>query len=606
MPMRLHDLLHPWPEAHATPLSALDLALADWLQNTHPSEDPRHRWLAALTSHQWRHGHACLDLALLQSDPARLLGWTDAQVAALPPQLAEAANTLPWCEGNHSPLVHARGQAPSPARLYLRRAWHAEQTIREQLQARMAHAPSVPSDLSTRLDALFPPTTSGIDWQRRACEVAARSRVALITGGPGTGKTTTVVRLLALQLGLQDGAELRIHLAAPTGKAAARLSEAIGRALQQMPETVRARIPTDAQTLHRLLHTRPGDADARLASDVVVVDEASMVDLEMMARLLRAVPAEARLILLGDKDQLASVEAGAVMAQLCQSPLLQDQTVTLRHSHRFDDTRGIGQWAQAVNRDDNAAQIDALWQATPEVDAALAADDAAWPDVTRIRRADWPDTPLAALLQRAWREWLAALTPHRQGAPCDDAQAAQLLQAFSRLGVLCATRDGPFGVTRLTRRIEQVLGFATHSDALGWYAGRPVMVTRNDYALGVMNGDIGLCLPHASGELRVAFPSSDAQAPHPVRWLVPARLGHVETVWAMTVHKAQGSEFDHVLLALPSQASPVLTRELVYTGLTRARTRLTLWAPDAALLQHACAQRVVRSGGLAEPGSISQ
>jgi exodeoxyribonuclease V alpha subunit len=604
----LKDLLkQPWGQAHATPLTGLDTALANLLHSKQPSDDPRHLWLAALTSHQWGRGHACLDLATLQTQATALLGWTNEQTAALPTDLQQAANTLPWTQGEACPLVltEDKGDASKGARLYLRRAWTAEQNIRQNIAQRLALPSDVPADLQQRLDALFTPASDGEpDMQRLACEVAAQNRITLITGGPGTGKTTTVVKLLSLLVGTSSN-ELQIHLAAPTGKAAARLTESISNALTKMPADVQARIPTQAQTLHRLLQTNSKASQVhQLATDVVVVDEASMIDLEMMARLLQAVPPNARLILLGDKDQLASVEAGAVMSQLCTGSLLKAQTVTLIHSHRFDAKSGIGQWARAVNADvaDNTPALKALWNAAPDWLATLPLqqsieEDTAEPDVTRLQLNSASDPKLAVGLRCGWRNWLALLEAHRPSktkaaAPCSDAQAVALLKAFTEFCVLCAVREGPLGVTQLNAQVEHALGLGQSP----WYAGRPVMVTRNDYALELMNGDIGLCLPGPDGVLRVAFPAVDGG----VRWVMPSRLDSVETVFAMTVHKSQGSEFAHVLLVIPAQESPVLTRELVYTGLTRAKKRLTLWAPQLGVLWNGCAQRVLRSGGLGD------
>jgi exodeoxyribonuclease V alpha subunit len=600
----LKDLLkQPWPDVNATPLNGLDVALANWLQSKQPSDDPRHLWLAALTSYQWGRGHACLDLVSLQTQAATLLGWTDDQAAALPADLHQAASTLPWTQGEASPLVlteDTQGQ-----RLYLRRAWTAEQTIRHHIALRLALPCEVPTDLQTRLDALFKPTTTAEpDMQRLACDVAAQNHITLITGGPGTGKTTTVVKLLSLLVGTATR-DLQIHLAAPTGKAAARLTESISNALTHMPADVQARIPTQAQTLHRLLQTQSKSTQVQqLATEVVVVDEASMIDLEMMARLLQAVPTSARLILLGDKDQLASVEAGAVMSQLCTGNLLKAQTVTLTHSHRFDAHSGIGQWARAVNANatDNTPALKALWNSAPDWLASLPVQqsfegDTPAPDVTRLQLSHAHDPKLAVGLRYGWRHWLALLSAHRASpstpaAPCSDAQAVALLKAFTEFCVLCAVREGPLGVTQLNTQVEHALGLGQST----WYAGRPVMVTRNDYALELMNGDIGLCLPGPDGVLRVAFPAVEGG----VRWVMPSRLDSVDTVFAMTVHKSQGSEFAHVLLVIPAQESPVLTRELVYTGLTRARQRLTLWAPQLGVLWNGCARRVFRSGGLGD------
>ena len=584
-------------------LTGLDISLANYFNSQQVSDDPRHLWLAALTSYQWGRGHACLDLNALQLQASALLGWNDEQVAALPKHLSAAAPTLPWIQGDNSPLVFVKDAQGE--RLYLRRAWNAEQSIREHILQRINLSIAEPVDLRHQLDTLFGTETS---MQRIACEVAAKNHITLITGGPGTGKTTTVVKLLALLIATSIN-DLKIHLAAPTGKAAARLTESITNALAQMPADVQSRIPTQTQTLHRLLRSNSRDTRVHpLATDVVVVDEASMVDLEMMARLLASVPPTARLILLGDKDQLASVEAGAVMSQLCTGELLRAQTVTLTHSHRFDAASGIGKWAQAVNADNqkNATSIQALWNAAPDWLSTLPNNTSEGSkqdsgltgplhQVTKLQLQNAHDAKLAQALAFGWRHWLSLLDSHRTNtfekiAACTDSQAIDLLKSFNEFSVLCAVREGPFGVTQLNAHIEKALGFT----ASAWYVGRPVMVTRNDYALELMNGDVGICLPGADGVLRVAFPSLGGN----VRWIVPSRLDSVETVFAMTVHKSQGSEFHHVLLVVSAHDSPVLTRELVYTGLTRAKENLTLWAPRPEVLLQACYIRVLRSGGL--------
>lgn len=591
----------------SSPLTALDIAFADYLQRAEPGLEPGHRWLAALASHQFGQGHACLDLAALERDGAASLGWERQHDALLPPGLAAAARSLPWTQGPASPLVL------EGSRLYLRRSWQAEQRIRAAVAQRLALPGTPPADLAATLELLFGPAGATTDWQRIACALAARSHFTLITGGPGTGKTTTVVRLLALLQSdaTRRGSPLRIELAAPTGKAAARLSESIAGQIERLPQPMRAGIPTQASTLHKLLGLRSSSGQARpveLAADLVLVDEASMIDLEMMARLLAAVPPRARLILLGDKDQLASVEAGAVMGQLCaraelarydgstldwiaavtgcrlpQPPqpgsALEQQTAMLRLSRRFDPDSGIGLWASAVNRGD-ARQTLELWRSAP-----------AWPNadavVTRLQPTGRLDRGWLDLVRAGWSDWLQAL--HGLSGPADDEQAAALLRAFGQFQVLCAVREGPWGVQGLNQLIARELGFPES----GWYAGRPVMVTRNDYALQLMNGDLGLCLRHARG-LRVAFPDGRGG----VRWVQTSRLDSIEDMFALTVHKSQGSEFEQVCLVLPEHPVAVLTRELVYTGITRARSRLHLVAPSLAVLQRAVELKVERSGGL--------
>jgi exodeoxyribonuclease V alpha subunit len=589
-------------EPAPVPFTGLDKAFAHYLQGVQPSSNPQHSVLAAMASHQFGLGHACLDLETLDAG------------------LSQSAASLPWIQSqddrHNSPLV-LDGQ-----RLYLRRNWSAEQSIRTSITARLAQPCPVPQNLSESLAQLFEAneatgaaSPSAPDWQKVACALAARKRFTLITGGPGTGKTTTVVRLLALLQAdpARQRAPLRIALTAPTGKAAARLGESIASAIQKLPAPMQQHIPDKAVTLHKLLHVRSNmaeDAVPELAVDLVVVDEASMIDLEMMARLLAAVPLTASLILLGDKDQLASVEAGAVMGQLCagadrghysadtlawvaqttgadlnawagDGSALAQQTVMLRHSHRFADDSGIGQWAKAVNAGD-VPTVEKLWHQAPiwQMQAQATVD--------RLQPTQPHDQRLTALVQHGWQAWRQELQSLKSSA-CTDAQAVTALQAFARFQVLCAVREGPWGVEALNRRIATSLGFAPE----GWYAGRPVMVTRNDYNLKLMNGDVGLCLPQANG-LRVAFPDGQGG----IHWVLPSRLDAVETVFAMTVHKSQGSEFDHVCLVLPDRAVAVLTRELLYTGITRARTRLTLAVPKMEVLRGAVNDVVRRIGGM--------
>ena len=576
--MKIANLLASgWHDTSLTPLSALDIALVQLLQNLQASADERHLWLAALASHQWGRGHACLDLNGWPTNAGLLLGWGAQALAALPNNLSQGLSDIPWTQGENSPLV-VQGK-----RMYLRRAWQAEQDIHSRLIALQQSRVALPN-LAQQLDHLF--GTDPHDGQRLACAHAAQNALTLITGGPGTGKTTTVVKLLRL---LQSAADtpLRTLLAAPTGKAAARLGQAMAQARSTLSDSDAACLPNTAHTLHKLLYTRHGTPPV-LQADVIVVDEASMIDLELMARLLKAVPVQARLVLLGDKDQLASVEAGAVMSQLCQAPWLQAHTMVLTRSHRFDPDHGIGAWAKACNAGDSAG-LQALWKTAPE---------ACWSESTAVTKLSktHSSTDVLQAVAAAWTPWRKLLEPLHQGQTCDDAQALALLNSFGRIGVLCGLREGPWGVKHFNQQLQLALGFANTD----WFVGRPVMARRNDYALGLMNGDLGMCLPVlVDGEirLRVAFPDGQGG----VRWLVPSRLGAIDTVFAMTVHQSQGSEFEQVLLILPDVDTALLTRELVYTGITRARQGLCVWAPAPSLLLQAVAHTVVRSGGLIEP-----
>ena len=574
-----------WQDGGAEPLTALDRAFVAFLLSTQPSDDVRHAWLAALASHQYGRGHACLDLQALQHSAADTLGWTTEALQAVPADLADAAATLPWVQQPNSPLVLIA------QRLYLRRPYSAEQTILQSLQMRNAQTVTSPPQLPVLLDALFPDSlhNRNSDLQRRACEVAAQGSFTLITGGPGTGKTTTVTRLLALlmRVAQDQGAALpRLKLAAPTGKAASRLTQSIGRSVQSLPPGYAFDVSTlQAGTLHSLLGVRGnawGRGVQRLEADIVIVDEASMVDLDMMARLFTAVPPGTRLILLGDKDQLASVEAGAVLAQLCQRTALASRIVTLTHSHRFSADSGIGQWADLVNAGDSEAVLQ-LRQQLP----VWGQQSSAPVQHLKVKRST--DAAFIDCVTQGWTSWLAGLQPVLQQQDCSDAQAQQLLDDLAAFQVLCALRSGPWGVEALNAQLQRALGFGSAT----WFSGRPVMVTRNDYALKLMNGDVGLCLWHR-GLLRVAFRDSEGG----LRWIAPARLEAVDSVFAMTVHKSQGSEFGRVLLVLPDLSSPVLTRELLYTGITRAREGMVLLAPHAGVLADAVARRVQRAGGL--------
>ena len=499
----------------------------------------------------------------------------------------------------------------------------------------------------------------GTDWQQVACALAVRHGFSIITGGPGTGKTTTVVKLLAVlqHVTLQaTGKRLRIRMAAPTGKAAARLNASIASAVRDLaldglphPETLRASIPTEVGTLHRLLGSRPDtrhfrhDAHHPLPLDVLVIDEASMVDLEMMAAVFAALPRQARLVLLGDKDQLASVEAGAVLGELCrradaghytpatrdwlqdvvgdrlddtwadpQGSPLDQAVVKLRHSYRFSAASGIGRLAAAVNAGDVVALRGVQAGTFPDLaQVHLGTDDRA------LRRLllDGSGADTAPGPKVGYRHYLSrlhALQPRATAAQAEfDAWATAVLDAFSQFQLLCAVRRGPQGVEGINRQAaEFLLDEGLIAAAKGWYLGRPVMVTRNDHGLGLMNGDVGiaLALPPGSGEagadapwkLRVAFPAGDGSGA--IRWVLPSRLQFIDTVFAMTVHKSQGSEFVHAALVLPAHGSPVLTRELVYTGITRARQWFTMATSGHgnAVLEDAIQRRVVRSSGLLE------
>ena len=629
-------------------LRPLDRAFMRFLDELAPASEPLLLLAAALTSHQLGRGHVCLDLeaTLAMPDEALSLPPEGDRTQPLPPLPSEILHgqTLGrWQQALcASPLVSAgTGDTPlvlSGGRLYLRRYWRYEQQVAQAIAQRLALPHALPEGLRGRLDELFPRLADappGQDWQKIACALAVRGAFSVITGGPGTGKTTTVAKLLALlqSEARQHGKVLRIRLAAPTGKAAARLTESIGQALDRLPEAMREAVPTEAGTLHRLLGSRPATrhfkyhADNLLHADVVVVDEASMIDLEMMAALLAALRPGTRLVLLGDKDQLASVESGAVLGDVCRGAegkaytpetvgwiaqasgeevaafqgdgsRLQQHIAMLRVSHRFKGDSGIGELARRVNAG-QSDEVDGIWKHHPP-----------YPDIALITLRDRDDGRLLQFAlegerggqgYRHYLETIAARRPPPEATPLEYEQWGRLvLTAFAEFQLLCALRRGPWGVEGLNRRIAESLrhaGLIEH--AHGWYEGRPVLVTRNDYSLGLMNGDIGIALRFPGtnfGEsaLRVVFALPDGS----IKSVLPSRLASVETVYAMTVHKSQGSEFTHAALVLPDTPNPILTRELAYTGITRAKRCFTLLAANPAMLAYAVANRVKRSGGL--------
>jgi exodeoxyribonuclease V alpha subunit len=630
-------------------LRALDLAFARFVAERDPHAEPRLLLIAALASRLLGDGHPCLDLQAVDRLAAEYewpATWLDllADTSPLVSPLLAGADGLPA----NAPLVADRH------RIYLRRYWHYECSVAQGMLARLRNDNASIEGLGDELRRLFPEAgTTHIAWPRVACALAARSAFSVITGGPGTGKTTTVVRLLGLLQTLQSSrgnTPLRIRLAAPTGKAAARLNTSIARQIAQLDvdESVRAMIPRQVETLHRLLGARPDSRSYAhhrqhpLHLDVLVIDEASMIDLEMMASVLDALPAHAPLILLGDKDQLSSVEAGSVLGDLCQraedghyssdvatwvreasgdnitafvredAQPLDQHIAMLRHSHRFDASSGIGQLASAVNAGDSEKVHTLL--ASPNADIAWLATDAAHAAVPLIAingDADRFDRDTSGDTPQGFRFYLECLQrqrpPAHAGIAAHQTWAHEVLDAFNHFQLLCAVRRGPAGTEQLNRDIATALHAARWLESdRGWYEGRPVMMTRNDYSLGLMNGDVGITLrmPGSDGAIRlyVAFPAAHSPPSAPtagVRCVLPSRLGDVETVYAMTVHKSQGSEFEHTALVLPEEASPVLTRELLYTGITRARRWLTLIGTPASLEQ-AMAQRTRRYSGLAE------
>jgi exodeoxyribonuclease V alpha subunit len=549
--------------------------------------------LAAKLVDVGENGDVCLDLRQEAESEALITALQQSFVVGSP--------------GEWKPLI-----LDAAGRLYLYRQWEAEHLLAEDLTAR-AQGLREHVDLeilSSGLQRLFPLRSDGTpDEQALAAAIAVLKNFTVICGGPGTGKTTTVVKVLALLLE-QSGIPLRIALTAPTGKAAARLRESISRARTTIPCTpeVKEAIPVETKTLHRLLGANAQGtafrygAERQLQVDVVVLDEASMVNLALMRQLVSALPKEAQLIILGDRDQLASVEAGAILDDICgagevgrsarftallaklfsgeRTPCaptqsgLADAIVTLRESRRFTAKGGIGSLCRLLNTGEGEAALQLLHSGDPQL---------AWADLLE------PTALTTALADEVdvWvSDYLAATHPQ------------EALHRFGNFMLLTALRQGALGSIALNLALEQML-IRRQRIASGklWYAGRPVMIIRNAPVQDLFNGDIGLCLPDPAvdGALRVFFSTVTGE----VRGLSPLTLPAHETAFAMTVHKSQGSEFNRVLLVLPGQTSAILSRELLYTAASRARESLKIFGVGEVFVA-ASKERSQRTSGLRE------
>nr|WP_245906117.1 exodeoxyribonuclease V subunit alpha [Mycolicibacterium palauense] len=571
-------------------LEAADVHVAARITDRAGEPDATVALAVALAVRALRGGSVCVDLTTVRDELAsgEVAGEDTAEADD------ERLRALPWPEPGawldalrRSPLLGS----PAVLRLYrdrllyLDRYWREEQQVCADLLGRnVGVAPVDEPVLEDGLRRVF--HRPGSEEQRSAARIAVAQNTTVLTGGPGTGKTTTVAGLLAL---LAEQAELagrrrpRIALAAPTGKAAARLGEAVHREVEDLGAADRARLAgLQAVTLHRLLGWRP-DTSARfrhhrgnhLPHDVIVVDETSMVSLTMMARLLEAVRPECRLLLVGDPDQLTSVDAGAVLADLVDglggAGRRGLRVAGLATSHRFGET--IGELADAVRTGDGERAIAALDAGGPHIEFVDAPAESA--EVTEMMR--------DILVPKALRLRAAA-------AGGDPASA---LATLDHHRLLCAHREGPAGVRHWNRRLEQWLREETGEARWNqWYLGRPVLVTANDYGLGLYNGDAGVTVRGDGGELRVVIAGADG-----VRDFATSRLAEVETMHAMTIHKSQGSQADEVTVLLPPRESRLASRELFYTALTRARSKVRV-VGSRDEVRAALARRAVRATGL--------
>ena len=556
---------------------------------------------AKLVSNFRARGDICVPLRNVTSTEAEKMGMAEVPAPKSWSKKLRASGVV-GDPGEFAPLILDQSD-----RLYLQRYWKYENELGDNLEARLNEKKPGdfdPADLAKNIAKLFPEPA---DLQKVAAFVAATSRLCVISGAPGTGKTRTIVLICALLIALAGKRELSFALAAPTGKAAARLKETIAQTSVSLSLPGNLKLPADASTIQRLLGARGDSPHFRhnaknpLTADVVIVDEASMIDLALLAKLFDAIRSDARIILVGDKDQLASVEAGSAFRDICtpgfelgvsvslaealakttgekldgtsadQAPI-HSAVVELRRNYRFTAGTGIAELSSAVNRSDAVSAI-----------AILKSGGA-------IR---WRPTPSLKNFERELRE--RVLPRFEKLVRVSDPAVA--LKQLAEFAVLCALRRGPFGSETVNALLEGMLRETGLIEMSGRYhAGEPIIIVRNDYNVGLFNGDLGIVMPDAmTGELRVFFRGEEGE----VLNFAPGRLPAHEPAFALTVHKSQGSEFHDALVILPERDAPVLTRELLYTGITRVRETIEVWASED-ILQQTIKRKIERSSGLRE------
>ena len=554
--------------------SELACQFAQFIQRKDNTDDDLIVYSAALLSEAVSHGHVCLNLAQV--------GQQDSILDELLPESVDEwvsrlrKSDLVGQPDDFTPLV-----LTDSGLLYLYRYWQDERQVAQSIKQRLLATPVVDEQRLKQAFSQWQSINQSFDWQKVAVLMALTRQFCVISGGPGTGKTTIVLKLL--ELFFNQSHDLRIALAAPTGKAAARLQQAISAIEQQTIE---------AKTIHRLLgitSNRPEgrySVDRPLPVDVLIIDEASMIDITLMAKLIKALSKSTRLILLGDSQQLASVESGAILASLCEdkpsfsdrfsqqvttftglelvnefeSSSFIDSVVQLQHSYRFDEQSQVGLLANVVKHGDDdgvigylISHLDAAWQ--QKVDQAM----------------------IIQQVMALYQAFFEAIKANQTAGKC--------LELFEQSRVLCALKQGPESVETVNYLIERALAKQAWRTHQGFYHGRPVMITQNDYRQGLFNGDTGLILYDDKGRLAACFEDGDD-----LRWLALNRLPGHETAYAMTVHKSQGSEFDKVCILLPEQPSALLSRELLYTAITRAKEQVVLLATEDIVRQTVISQ----------------
>ena len=588
---------------HNGTLRAIDVQAGLFLHRLNGKDSPIALSLAtAFASKAVAEGHVCLPIKQLTQHINKLKIIPQTTSAKIKTELS--ATAVVGIPGTVAPLI-----LDEHGNLYLHRYLLYENTIAHNLQQRCLPVDHVDLNIAQQtITALFPSiqTDTAPDWQCAAVALSLIKHLLVVSGGPGTGKTYTAARILAAQAALRP-TSTRIRLAAPTGKAAARLKESLLQAKTSLPKHLAANIPDEALTLHRLLRYHHHSGQFRhnknnpLHLDLLLIDEASMIDIPLMAAVLDALPPACRLILFGDKDQLASVEAGNLFADICGpktpawsteikqlllaitgQPHTASSTATsmdnclvqLQQSHRFHAASGIGTLASAINRQD-VAEIDTCCTKEYE-DLDIQLSDQ--------QESETPSLRLQQFVLHHFSSLFTSNTPE------------EALAHFNQARILCALHKGSAGVETLNQQVESFLyQHKCIAPAGDEYAGRPLMILKNDYTLGLFNGDTGILWPDATGELYGWFPQPDGT----LRNFSRLRLPQHQTGYAITIHKSQGSEFDNVLLVLPNVDTPLLTKEMLYTGITRARKSLTIQT-SLELLKVAVFRPASRFSGLYE------
>ena len=596
-------------------ITDIDAEFCRFLLKLHPDIDESVVLAACLTSMGYRNGDVCLNMDAYAGQTV-----FDGQVEGAEAVTAPEANSWKTAlkasdavgrPGDFTPLI-----LDDVNRLYFHKLWTYEKDLAAQILARAAQQYRNVDEalLKSGLNRLFKngQDDENTDWQQVGAVAAIYNRLTVISGGPGTGKTTTVARILALimEQAVQRNEQPAIALAAPTGKAATRLEESIANARLSLNINyeIKTAMPAQAVTIDQLLGARRHSSAFRYNSEnplpynVVIVDEASMIDQALMSKLMGALLEKAQIILLGDKDQLASVEAGSVLGDICghnfknsissammdrltqlgvgmdnncvrdDSATLTDNIILLNKSYRFEQSSGIGTLSQSINAGDAARVLDIL-------------NDKKFPDASLREVENFSEFEAVLTEKNAsrFRAVLEAKTPQ------------QKFECYTRFCLLAAHRTGPWGVDYINQRIERSLQkrglIPSHQQ---WYPGKPVIINRNDYTLGLSNGDLGICMRSDDGNLKIFFRVDEMFMD-----VWPSRLPDHSPAYSLTVHKSQGSEFDDIMLVLPDSVSKVLSRELVYTAVTRARATVEIIGKPT-VLAGAINRTVARNSGLKE------